>query len=345
MVKTLPAGPLMLDLQGLSVAPGEIHKLRHPGAGGVILFSRNFESPEQAGDLVREIRGIRGSGFLLAVDQEGGRVQRFRNGFTRLPAACRYAETNPHDRDAALRLAESAGWLMAAELLAIGVDFSFAPVLDVDCGISSVIGDRAFAAHPERVADFASAFRRGMHTAGMSAVGKHFPGHGGVALDSHLALPEDDRDIDELAGRDLVPFRRLIREGLEGVMPAHVVYRRIDETSAGFSAYWIGKVLRGDLGFDGVVFSDDLSMSGAGYAGSYGDRVKAALAAGCDMVLICNQPDAAESVLDLAVAHGSPVSGRRLPKMCGRPAFDVAGLKKSARWRSAMQSLQKMDEH
>ncbi|MGH8549447.1 MAG: beta-N-acetylhexosaminidase [Methylococcales bacterium] len=332
-------GPLMLDLRGLAVEAREIHILRHPGVGGVILFSRNYESPEQVGELVREIRGIRGREFLVAVDQEGGRVQRFRKGFTRLPAACRYAEVYPDQPEGARKLAESAGWLMAVEVLATGADFSFAPVLDVDCGISTIIGDRAFGRLADRVAEYASAFRRGMRDAGMAAVGKHFPGHGSVALDSHLALPVDDRDFDELAARDLIPFRRLVGEGLEGIMPAHVVYSRIDQRPAGFSEYWIGKVLRGDLGFDGAVFSDDLSMSGAETAGSYADRVSTALEAGCDMVLICNQPEAAESVLDLAAGHGSPERRRRLLKMCGHPAFDGTELKKSARWLSVVESI------
>ncbi|MCI0653724.1 MAG: beta-N-acetylhexosaminidase [Methylococcaceae bacterium] len=331
----------MLDLRGLAVEAGEIHKLRHPGTGGVILFSRNYESPEQVAGLVREIRGVRGHAFLIAVDQEGGRVQRFKNGFTRLPAACRYAEFHRDQPEAALKLAESAGWLMAAEVLATGIDFSFAPVLDVDCGVSAIIGDRAFAGQPDLVADYASAFRRGMRAAGMAAVGKHFPGHGGIALDSHLVLPVDDRGFDELARRDLIPFRRLIGEGIEGIMPAHVVYSRIDEKPAGYSGYWIKKVLRGDLGFDGAVFSDDLSMSGAEQAGSYADRVKSALDAGCSMVLICNQPEAAESVLDLVAGLGLPESSHRLLKMCGDPAFDGSDLKKSQPWRSAVQFIKK----
>jgi beta-N-acetylhexosaminidase len=332
----------MLDLQGLVVDTAEIEKLRHPGVGGVILFSRNCDSVEQLRDLVRQIRDIRGKDFLIAVDQEGGRVQRFRNGFTRLPAACRYAEFHPNQIRDGQHLAEMAGWLMAAEVLAAGVDFSFAPVLDVDCGVSTIIGDRAFAQRADLAANYASAFRKGMRAAGMAAVGKHFPGHGGIAPDSHLTLPVDDRSFAELAARDLAPFRRLIGEGIEGIMPAHIVFSRVDERPAGFSPYWIGTVLRRGFGFDGAVFSDDLSMSGAGYAGSYAERVKAALAAGCDMILICNQPEAAESVLDLAAANGSHERCRRILKMRGRPAFDQNNLKKSARWRCAVDSIQKM---
>lgn len=342
MTKNLPLGPLMLDLQGLAVESEEINKLRHPGVGGVILFSRNYESSDQITELIREVRGIRGDEFLIAVDQEGGRVQRFQEGFTRLPPAAFYAQAYPDNHRQVLKLAESTGWLMAAELLATGVDFSFAPVLDVDCGISTIIGDRSFARQPKTVADCASAFRRGMANAGMAAVGKHFPGHGGVVHDSHLTLPVDDREFDELNARDLVPFRRLIGEGLEGVMPAHVVYSRIDRQPAGFSDYWIKQVLRGDLGFDGVIFSDDLSMSGAEVVGSYADRVTTAMAAGCDMVLVCNQPEAAGSILDLVASYRCPESQHRLLRMRGCPVFDGKGLKQLAQWGNSVQSIQEM---
>ena len=330
----------MLDLEGLAPSAQECAKLRHPGAGGVILFSRNYESRAQLKELVREIRAIRGPDFLIAVDQEGGRVQRFRKEFTRLPPAARYGGSNPQNLKQSTELAENAGWLMAAELLSIGLDFSFAPVLDVDCGISSVIGDRAFATHPQVVAELASAFRRGMRAAGMAAVGKHFPGHGGVASDSHLELPVDQRPFDEINARDLIPFRRLISEGIEAIMPAHVVYARVDDQPAGFSSHWVSKVLRGDLGFDGVIFSDDLSMSGAEFAGGFADRLEAALNAGCDMALICNQAAAAESVLDLAAARASAFGGEKLRRMRACPTFDPAELASSARWRLAVDCIQ-----
>lgn len=342
MTKHLPPGPLMLDLQGLTVESEEIYKLRHPGVGGVILFSRNFESPDQVKELIREIRNIRGRELLIAVDQEGGRVQRFQEGFTRLPAASSFTSSHSADREAMLKVVNSAGWLMAAELLAVGVDFSFAPVLDVDCGISTIIGDRSFATEPELVSDCASSFRQGMLSAGMAAVGKHFPGHGGVALDSHLDLPVDDREFDELAARDLVPFKRLINEGLEGIMPAHIVYSRVDQNPAGFSKYWIKQVLRSDLGFDGVIFSDDLSMSGAEFAGSYADRLKFAMQAGCDMILICNQPEAAEDVLDLAAEYRSEEGQRRLLKMRSRAVFDGSDIKQMAQWHRSVDSIRSM---
>jgi beta-N-acetylhexosaminidase len=336
MTSTLPIGPLMLDIEGLAVGNDEIHRLRHPGVGGVILFSRNHESAEQVRELVREIRSIRNGELLLAVDQEGGRVQRFQNGFTRLPPAASYAAGG----EKSMRRTRAAGWLMAAELLAVGLDFSFAPLLDVDSGISQIIGDRSFGQRPEVATEHALAFRSGMRAAGMAAVGKHFPGHGGVAEDSHLTLPVDDREPEQLEGRDLIPFRRLIEEGLEGIMQAHVIYSRIDNQPAGFSDYWIRQVLRGDLGFEGAIFSDDLSMSGARYAGSYADRVRVALDAGCDMALICNQPEAAESVLDLAAGYIQPDRENRLKKMLCRPAFVLNELEKTQEWRVAVTQFE-----
>ena len=225
--------------------------------------------------------------MLIAVDQEGGRIQRFREGMTALPAAACYGERYREDKVHALELAASAGWLMACELIAVGVDFSFAPVLDVDCGISEIIGDRAFSDLPEIVSEIALAFRSGMKKAGMAAVGKHFPGHGGVALDSHSALPEDTRTLEQLMARDLPPFRNLIDARLEGIMPAHVVYSRVDGRPAGFSSFWITDLLRRRLGFAGAVFSDDLSMEGAAFAGGYAERARKALEAGCDEMDWC----------------------------------------------------------
>lgn len=316
----LPMGPLMMDLQGESILDNEKTLLRHPGVGGVILFTRNFSDLQQVRSLVREIRALRGKNFLVAVDQEGGRVQRFREGFTRLPAAGRFAPGSEGDPALLRKLTESVGWIMASELRAVDIDFSFAPVLDVDCGISTVIGDRSFARTPELVAECASGFRDGMLRAGMPAVGKHFPGHGGVALDSHLALPVDDRALDALMKHDVEPFRILIEQGLEGIMPAHVVYSEADTQPAGFSPFWLQTVLRGQLGFDGVIFSDDLSMAGAEVAGTYPERARLALDAGCDMVLVCNAPGAAETVVELAAECSTPERQRRLLKMCGRAA-------------------------
>ncbi|MCX7097141.1 MAG: beta-N-acetylhexosaminidase [Methylococcales bacterium] len=323
MTQHTPLGPVMLDVEGLSLAAHEHDKLKHPNTGAVILFARNYQSPEQVADLIASIRAVRQGDILIAVDQEGGRVQRFREGFTRLPPAAFYAQ-NPE-------LAESAGWLMAAELLAVGVDFSFAPVLDVDCGISQVIGDRSFATDANLATQLASAFRKGMNAAGMAATGKHFPGHGAVALDSHLALPVDGRDLDSLWQKDLLPFKQLIAEGLEGIMPAHVVFSKIDPNPAGFSAFWIQQILRKELKFNGVVFSDDLSMEGAASVGGFPERARQAQDAGCDMLLVCNNPHAAEQVLEALPITQDPIREQRLQRMRGQ-AHKSLHYKNSEQW-------------
>ncbi|WP_097990865.1 beta-N-acetylhexosaminidase [Methyloterricola oryzae] len=330
----------MLDLKGTELLPEERERLQHPTVGALILFSRNFESPDQLAELNASVRAAR-PGILVAVDHEGGRVQRFREGFTRLPPAARYADYFGSDEAALHNGLEDAGWLMASELLAVGVDFSFAPVLDVDCGISQVIGDRSFARDAESAGRCAQAFAHGMRGAGMAAVGKHFPGHGAVSLDSHHALPEDKRSYAEIAAKDLVPFRRLIADGLEGVMPAHVVYSQLDSRPAGFSSYWIGHVLRGELGFDGAVFSDDLSMAGAAFAGDFGQRASMALEAGCDMVLVCNDPDAAAQVLD-HLPPAPAVRQDRLIRMRARAALDAATLRQTPRWQDAHAWVNRM---
>lgn len=309
MTNQYPIGPVMLDVVGLSLTQVEQEKINHPNTGAVILFSRNYETPAQISQLIDSIRAARKGDILIAVDQEGGRVQRFQTGFTRLPPASYYAEIP--------LLAESAGWLMATELLSVGVDFSFAPVLDIDCGISQIIGDRSFSTDPDLATKLASLFRKGMHNAGMAATGKHFPGHGSVALDSHLTLPIDDRDLDTIRGKDFLPFIQLIKEGLEGIMPAHVLYPSIDPNPAGFSPFWIQQILRKELKFNGTVFSDDLSMAGAASAGDYPERARLAQEAGCDMLLVCNNPVAAEEVLDSLPITQDPLREQRLRRMQG----------------------------
>jgi beta-N-acetylhexosaminidase len=334
----------MLDLPGPALAPEDQDKLLCPAAGGVILFSRNYQSPEQVMQLIADIRAVR-PGLLIAVDHEGGRVQRFRAGFTRLPPAA-YYENALSRGPAATAIAETAGWLMAAELRAVDVDFSFAPVLDVDCGLSEIIGDRAFSTDPETAMTLALAFMQGMRRAGMAAVGKHFPGHGGVEEDSHIALPVDHRRLADLEGHDLRPFRALIEAGLEGIMPAHVVYEQVDAQPAGFSPFWIRDVLRRRLGFDGAVFSDDLSMAGAAYAGDYVDRARRALAAGCDMVLVCNAPDTAGQVLEALSGEGSdPGRTARLQRMRGHFPIERAALLAGAEWREAANLLASINEN
>lgn len=324
-------GPVMLDLEGTTLLPEEREKLTHPNSGAVILFARNYQSPEQVTALIQEIRQFRPE-ILLAVDQEGGRVQRFQQGFTRLPPASFYQD-HPE-------LAKSAGWLMAAELLAVGVDFSFAPVLDVDCGVSEIIGDRAFSRDCQQAAKLAGLFMQGMHRAGMAATGKHFPGHGAVAADSHLTLPVDERDLETIIDKDLHPFKALIEQGLDAVMPAHVVYPAVDTMPAGFSRIWLQRILRQRLGFDGVIFSDDLSMEGASQAGGFTDRADAALTAGCDMVLVCNNPRVAEEVLDHLPIKENPDRQRRLVRMRGRPLFSADELHNSEQWKLCVQQIQ-----
>lgn len=315
-------GPVMLDVAGITLTAEERERLQHPLVGGVILFSRNYTSPEQVRALTTVIHGLREPQLLVGVDHEGGRVQRFRSGFTALPPMRRLGELHDENSRRALRLAENVGWLLAAELRAVGVDFSFGPVLDLGRGVSEVIGDRAFHANPEIVAELAHAVMRGMHRAGMAAVGKHFPGHGSVAADSHTSLPVDEREFADIGADDLVPFERMIHYGLPAVMPAHVVYPRVDPEPAGFSRFWLKRVLRGQLGFQGVIFSDDLSMEGAKGVGGIVARGQKALAAGCDMVLVCNDPAGAGQLLDGFGAHDDPVSHLRLVRLHGRPGPD-----------------------
>lgn len=337
-------GPLMLDIAGIELTDEERDMLRHPIAGGVILFSRNFESPEQLRALVTELHRLREPALLVAVDQEGGRVQRFRDGFTRLPPAAWFGRCHDDNPTQAVHWAHEVGWLMAAELRAAGIDFSFAPVVDLGSGASEVIGDRAFHAQPGVVAELATAWMRGMHEAGMAAVAKHFPGHGNVVEDSHLALPRDRRDPEEIMMDDLLPFQRLIERGVEAVMPAHVIYERADPQLAGFSRYWLQQILRQRLGFQGVVFSDDLTMAAAGEAGDYPRRARSALDAGCDMVLVCNAPKAAAGVLDALQGYTSPAGQMRMIRMHGRGEAEHPSLHLNARWREAVEIVAAYEE-
>jgi beta-N-acetylhexosaminidase len=334
----------MLDLEGTALTAVERELLRHPLVGGVILFSRNYADPEQLEALLAEIHTLRQPRLLVAVDHEGGRVQRFRDGFTHLPPARAFGDIYQHDRRRARHLAETCGWVMAAELRAVGVDFSFAPVLDLDRGISRVIGDRAFHRDPESVSDLARAYIRGMHHAGMAATGKHFPGHGGVEADSHKALPVDERAYADLSLEDMLPYERLL-EDLAGVMPAHVVYPSIDPQPAGFSPFWLREVLRRRLGFQGIIFSDDLDMEGASAAGGFVERAEAARAAGCDMVLVCNNRRGAEQVLDGLRTGEDALLHARLARMHGKPAPERDALHRDRRWREASELLRRFADN
>ena len=331
-------GPLMLDLSGLELSAEDRDLLMHPLVGGVILFSRNYRSPAQLERLVATIHGLRQPSLLVAVDQEGGRIQRFREGFTELPKANAIGRCHDlHARDG-LALARRTGWLMAAELRAVGIDMSFAPVLDLDWGMSEVIGDRSFHSDPETVAALARAYASGMRAAGMAATGKHFPGHGAVVQDSHHTLPVDRRPYADL-DRDLLPFQRLVREALAGVMTAHVLYTEVDDKPASFSSRWITQELRQTMDFRGAVFSDDLVMEGASVLGDLSQRARAALDAGCDMVLVCNNRSGAIKVVEALSGFSDPVSQIRLARFHGKPMPDRETLLASEEWRDAQQAL------
>ena len=332
-------GPIMVGVAGVELTPQEREMLQHPLVGAVILFARNFHDYAQLRRLIDAIHGLRQPRLLVAVDHEGGRVQRFRDGFTELPAVRCFGQIYDEEPKRARRLAESAGWLMAAELRAAGVDFSFAPVLDLDYGVSEVIGDRAFHRQPHAVADIASRYIAGMRKAGMAATGKHFPGHGAVEVDTHLGMARDERSLADIEQADMVPFRRLIGEGLAGIMPAHVIYPRVDAQPAGFSRFWLEEVLRRRLGFQGVIFSDDLLMAGAAVAGSVADRAEQALAAGCDMVLVCDDFDAICSAIDRLARFDKPVTHLRLARMHGRLHFERERLHNDPRWKNAVEAI------
>lgn len=335
-------GPIMLDLEGTSLTPGERELLQHPNVGGVILFSRNYVDREQLAGLVEAIHELRTPHLLVGVDQEGGRVQRFREGFTPLPPMARLGERWDDAPRDAIAEAETLGWLLAAELLDVSVDFSFAPVLDLRRGISDVIGDRALHPDPDAVADLAAAVVRGMARAGMSAVGKHFPGHGSVAADSHEARPVDVRDRVDILQLDGVPFERLAHKGLPAVMPAHVVYPAVDQRPAGYSRIWLEDILRGELGFSGAVFSDDLAMEGA-VEGDFAERAAAALAAGCDMVLVCNDRAGAISAVEGLPIEERPAAQARLIRMHGHPSVATGGtLFTGADWRDARMVVERL---
>lgn len=336
-------GPVMLDLHGTALSPQEYDLLRQPQVGGVILFSRNYQSPSQLAELCAAIHELRQPPLLIAVDHEGGRVQRFRDGFVHLPACARLGQYYDGDPQAALALSTQAGWLLAAELRALGVDFSFAPVVDLQRGISSVIGDRAFHAEPEIIIRLARAMLKGMASAGMSGVAKHFPGHGSVAADSHHAVPVDERRLADIFAEDLLPFERLIQSGLKAIMPAHVIYPHVDAQPAGFSRRWLQGILRGELGFQGAIFSDDLSMAGAAVGGTPSQRAALALAAGCDMVLVCNDRSAAIEVINSLDNYLAPASQARLSRLHGDAGVGWDDLHRQTEWQAAKTTLEQLE--
>lgn len=337
-------GPLMIGVMGCELQPDEREMLLHPLVGGVVLFARNVESAEQIERLVSSIHALREPHLLVAVDQEGGRVQRFRQGFTVLPAISQLGRIYDHQPHQAEQLAEVTGWLMAAELRAVGIDFSFAPVLDLFSAQSRIIGDRAFHADPDIVSRLGQHYVHGMHRAGMAATGKHFPGHGTIAEDSHVEIPEDPRRYEELMLEDLVPFERAVNFGIEALMIAHILYPNIDGHMAGFSPFWLQQVLRTRLGFQGVIFSDDLEMQGATVAGDVGQRVRQCLAAGCDMALVCQSTAAMVQAIDALPEWHNPASQLRLVRMHGRDAPSRVELRADEKWHEAVRLIAAYDE-
>jgi len=330
-----PLGPAVIDVVGTALTDEDRERLRHPAAGAAILFSRNYESPEQLDILIEDIRRLREPELLVCVDHEGGRVQRFRSSFTAIPPMRELGRLWDRDKDLAVEVARGAAYIIGAELGAHGIDFSFAPVLDLDYGGSSVIGDRALHFDPNAVGALAAAIVQGFADAGMAAVGKHFPGHGFALADTHHDVARDDRPFAEILKKDIAPYRAAIQAGLPAVMPAHVIYAKCDAEPAGYSKYWLQEVLRGKLGFQGLVFSDDLSMAGASTVGGPPERARAALAAGCDMVLLCNDP-AGQNVLLQSLRDIQIKDPGRLERMRKKGGRD---LRKSVAYREAQSAL------
>lgn len=330
-MKEIPLGPLMIDIAGQTLTDLDRERLCHPMVGGLILFTRNYRDPAQLAALCAEIHALRYPRLPIAIDHEGGRVQRCREGFTRLPAMRRLGEGWVQDQNRALAMARAVGVILATELRARGVDFSFTPVLDLDWGRSGVIGDRSFHADPEVVAALAGALIEGLRSVGMAACGKHFPGHGWAEADSHVALPVDERSLAELQ-KDILPYRTL---KLDAVMPAHVIYSSCDAKCSGFSNFWID-YLRNNVKFDGVIFSDDLSMEGASVAGDIVARADAAWQAGCDMLLVCNAPDAVGDLLNRWNVALEPERQARVGRLVSEDAETGFALLDSADYRESL---------
>ncbi|MEO8144007.1 MAG: beta-N-acetylhexosaminidase [Betaproteobacteria bacterium] len=334
----LPLGTVVLDPAGPALTEDDRRRLLHPAAGGAILFAHNYESPEQLLALTDEIAHLREPGLPISVDHEGGRVQRFMLGFTAIPPMRRLGVQWDRDRESALRAARAVGTVIAAELGAHGVDFSFTPVLDLDYGASAVIGHRALHYDPNAVGALAAQLIEGLAGGGMAAVGKHFPGHGFAAADSHVAVPTDQRPSKDIFRKDLLPYQAAIKAGLAAVMPAHVIYPQADAEPAGYSRYWLKEVLRGKLGFEGLIFSDDLSMEGASTAGGIAERARAAMDAGCDQVLLCQKPREQELLLE-SLASISVSCPERIEKMRRRGGRDF---RKSVAYREALAVLREI---
>lgn len=330
-----PLGVLMVDIDGISLNSGEKALLQRQSVGGLILFSRNYKSPEQLKELVASVRKVN-KDLIIAVDQEGGRVQRFRDSFLGLPSLGQIGSIYENNLQEGIHFATQCGWAMSSELLYYGIDLSFAPVLDLQ-NSSQVIGDRSFSPKPTSVINLAKAYIEGMNAAGMRACGKHYPGHGTVEADSHTELPIDDRLAESILSNDFQVFAQVI-DHLDGIMPAHIIYPAIDKYAAGYSRVWIKDKLRTELNFEGVVFSDDLSMEAAKKVGSPKQRAEMALNAGCDMILVCNDRVSALEISDWLESK-SYCRNDRLARMRSTPAKEIKDLFKERKWISAAETI------
>lgn len=334
-------GRLFIDLDGFEISSEEKELVNHPFVGGIILFSRNFENCDQLRDLVRQIHAVRSPSLLVGVDQEGGSVQRFKEGFSTLPPLSLIGDQYEKNPEWSKGLARDHAWVMASELLDVGIDFSFSPVVDLKDHRSSVIGNRAFHSHPEIVSVLASIYVETLNSCGMSAVAKHFPGHGLIVEDSHFDLPVDDRPLTKIMSKDILPYRSIMKVGLAGIMMAHVLYSEVDDRVAGYSEIWMGRILRQEMGFNGVIFSDDLNMVGAAVSDSYVERVSIALEAGCDSLLLCNNRSGVEQVLDSKILRSSETLGsNRLEKMRSKQSSrETLSLSRDSNWVRAKANL------
>lgn len=336
---TTSIGSLIIDLQGQDLAPEEREILGHPLVGGIILFTRNYDSRAQIQHLCQQVRAARKTPLLIMVDQEGGRVQRFIPEFTRLPRMGVLGQLFDKDPDLALRVAKDCGWLMAAELLSVGVDLSLAPVLDMNKGISNVIGERAFHSNPQVIISLTKAFMQGMEEAGMAATGKHFPGHGSVSVDSHIAIPVDERTLADIEKEDLIPFTGLIQAGIPAIMAAHIIFPKVDKVAVGFSSRWLQDILRKQLGFNGVIFSDDLNMEGANISANYADRVVATREAGCDFALLCNNRQGVIQALDGVPYAEHKVQQEKWGVLQGKFSPVKDAYRSNPKWQEACETL------
>ncbi|MFZ0219413.1 MAG: beta-N-acetylhexosaminidase [Candidatus Aquirickettsiella sp.] len=340
-------GPIILDLAGLELTSEEREIIKHPQVGGIIFFQRNFASPSQLENLISQIHLHSKQRLLLSVDQEGGRVQRFQEGFTRLPALGLIGIRYDQSPDEAIQLAETHGWLLASELLAVGVDLSFAPVLDLNNNLNQVIGLRALHSNPDIVTKLGRAVITGMNRAGMCSVAKHFPGHGSVSADTHTHFTVDDRDFQTIEAQDLIPFAQL-SPYLDGIMASHIVYNKIDPLPCGFSSYWLQSILRKQLNFTGAIFTDDLSMKAVQHVGAISERIRLALQAGCDGLLICNCRK--DAILALENLERFPeliklYNSQHLQKLFPRRTLTLSALQQTVAWRSAVNLLKPLFEH